>query len=166
MGTQQQLMKARTEEDHRSQAAADAKRWIGLKNIVEARALLKSLFKHALQQNLQVSDGTRFANLQVPVLSALQAFDGVVLDLSSFGHVQLYEAQTDACEAREENELLKVKLQAAESEVKDAKNRAVEAQLALAEALAHATPATSGTSPAPSATKQHHFMNVRNLPRR
>ena len=87
MGTQQQLMKARTEEDQRRQAAADAKRWIGLKNIVEARALLKSLFKHALQQNLQVSDGTRYANLQVSVLSALQAFDGVVPDLSSFGHV-------------------------------------------------------------------------------
>ena len=62
--------------------------------------------------------------------------------------MQLYETHNDFCETREENELLKVKLQAAESEVKEAKSRAVEAQLALAEALTKASPVKSEASPA------------------
>ena len=53
--TQQQLMRTKSEEDQKSQAASDARRWNGLKTIVEARALLKSLFKVATSQKAQVS---------------------------------------------------------------------------------------------------------------
>ena len=52
--TQQQLMRAKAEEDLKGQAAADAKRWNGLKTIVEARSLLKSVFKVAASQKAQV----------------------------------------------------------------------------------------------------------------
>ena len=55
--TQQQLMRAKAEEDLKGQAAADAKRWNGLKTIVEARSLLKSVFKVAASQKAQVGGG-------------------------------------------------------------------------------------------------------------
>lgn len=53
--TQQQLMKTKAEEDQKSQAASDARRWNGLRTIVEARALLKSIFKVAANQKAQAS---------------------------------------------------------------------------------------------------------------
>jgi hypothetical protein len=52
--TQQQLMKVKAEEEQKTQAAGDARRWNGLKTMVEARALLKSLFKVATNQKAQV----------------------------------------------------------------------------------------------------------------
>ena len=51
--TQQQLMKAKAEEEQKSQVASDARRWNGLKTMVEARALLKSIFKVATNQKAQ-----------------------------------------------------------------------------------------------------------------
>lgn len=46
-------MKAKVEEEQRGQMAADARRWTGLKNIVEARSLLKALFAYAANQKAQ-----------------------------------------------------------------------------------------------------------------
>lgn len=54
LDTQQQLMKAKAEEEQKSQSASDARRWNGLKTMVEARALLKSIFKVASSQKAQV----------------------------------------------------------------------------------------------------------------
>ena len=48
-------MKAKAEEEQKSQAASDARRWNGLRTIVEARALLKSMFKVATTQKAQAS---------------------------------------------------------------------------------------------------------------
>lgn len=54
LDTQQQLLRAKAEEEARGQAAADARRWNGLRNIVEARALLKAVFRVASNQRAQV----------------------------------------------------------------------------------------------------------------
>lgn len=63
-------MKAKAEEEQKSQLASDARRWNGLKTIVEARALLKSIFKVATNQKAQarlltLSHGTASTDGQV-----------------------------------------------------------------------------------------------------
>ena len=47
-------MKAKAEEESRGQGAADARRWNGLRTIVEARALLKTAFRCASTLKAQV----------------------------------------------------------------------------------------------------------------
>ena len=47
-------MKAKAEEENRGQGAADARRWNGLRTIVEARALLKTAFRCASTLKAQV----------------------------------------------------------------------------------------------------------------
>ena len=46
---QQEYVKVKNEEE-KKQATLDARRWAGLKNVAEARTLLKSLFKYARDQ--------------------------------------------------------------------------------------------------------------------
>ena len=53
-------MKTKAEEEQKSQLASDARRWNGLKTMVEARALLKSIFKVATTQKAQ-------ARLSLPI---------------------------------------------------------------------------------------------------
>lgn len=58
-------MKTKAEEDQKTQPASDAKRWNGLRTIVEARALLKSIFKVAANQKAQVRLSCEPANLEI-----------------------------------------------------------------------------------------------------
>ncbi len=53
--TQQQLMKAKSDEENKGGGAADARRWNGLRNVVESRALLKTAFRTASTLKAQVS---------------------------------------------------------------------------------------------------------------
>ena len=58
---QQEYEKAKNEEETK-QATLDVRRWAGLKNVAEARTLLKSLFKYASDQRyvmkcLKVQEG-------------------------------------------------------------------------------------------------------------
>ncbi|DBA94598.1 TPA: hypothetical protein ACH3X1_002180 [Trebouxia sp. C0004] len=104
--TQQQLMKAKSDEENKGGGAADARRWNGLRNVVESRALLKTAFRTA---------------------STLKA--------------QVYETQTELTEAREELELMKLKLEVADQEAQAAKRQAAEATAATAALLqAHDSP--------------------------
>eukprot|EP00887_Chlorella_sp_A99_P003111 scaffold9.g3111.t1 len=50
---QLQLMRAKQSEEERGGGAADARRWAGLRNAAEARALLKTVFRVASQQKAQ-----------------------------------------------------------------------------------------------------------------
>ena len=52
--TQQQLMKAKSDEENKGGGAADARRWNGLRNVVESRALLKTAFRTASTLKAQV----------------------------------------------------------------------------------------------------------------
>ena len=61
---------------------------------------------------------------------------------------QLYEGQSEVAEMREEAEMLRLKLEAAEQEAAEAKQAAIQAQSALAEALAAATPSPTSEQPA------------------
>ena len=55
LATQQQLMKAKSDEENKGGGAADARRWNGLRNVVESRALLKTAFRTASTLKGQVS---------------------------------------------------------------------------------------------------------------
>ena len=55
LATQQQLMKAKSDEESKGGGAADARRWNGLRNVVESRALLKTAFRTASTLKAQVS---------------------------------------------------------------------------------------------------------------
>ena len=44
---QQSLLRAKAEEEQKGQGAADARRWNGLRSVVEARAMLKTVFRTA-----------------------------------------------------------------------------------------------------------------------
>ena len=53
--TQAALMKAQAEEDAKSgSSASEARRWTGVRTIVEARSLLKTLFRAAAGHKAQV----------------------------------------------------------------------------------------------------------------
>ena len=53
--TQAALMKAQSEDDTKSgNTAAEARRWTGVRTIVEARSLLKTLFRAAAGHKAQV----------------------------------------------------------------------------------------------------------------
>lgn len=54
---QLQLMKVKQNEEERGGGAANARRWNGLRTIVEARAMLKTVFRSASQHKAQVSNG-------------------------------------------------------------------------------------------------------------
>ena len=51
---QEQWERARSDEQSRGAGAADVKRWTGIRNIVEARELLRTLFLSACAQKAQV----------------------------------------------------------------------------------------------------------------
>ena len=51
------LVKEREEEERRGAGAADARRWNGLRTIVEARAMLKTVFRAASGHKAQVREG-------------------------------------------------------------------------------------------------------------
>ena len=59
-------MKAKAEEENRGQGAADARRWNGLRTIVEARALLKTAFRCASTLKAQVGIRDAGCWLQAP----------------------------------------------------------------------------------------------------
>jgi hypothetical protein len=63
--TQQALVAAKAEDMARggASAGADVRRWTGLRNLVEARALLKTLFRSAAQLRAQVGP---FRKLEFP----------------------------------------------------------------------------------------------------
>ena len=48
-------MKAKSDEENKGGGAADARRWNGLRNVVESRALLKTAFRTASTLKAQVS---------------------------------------------------------------------------------------------------------------
>lgn len=52
---QEQWERARAEEQSRGAGAADVRRWTGIRNIVEAREMLRTLFISACSQRAQVS---------------------------------------------------------------------------------------------------------------
>jgi hypothetical protein len=52
---QEQWERARADEQSRGAGAADVKRWTGIRNIIEARELLRTLFMCACAQKAQVS---------------------------------------------------------------------------------------------------------------
>lgn len=52
---QEQWERARAEEQSRGAGAADVRRWTGIRNIVEAREMLRTLFISACAQRAQVS---------------------------------------------------------------------------------------------------------------
>lgn len=52
---QEQWERARAEEQSRGAGAADVRRWTGIRNIVEAREMLRTLFISACTQRAQVS---------------------------------------------------------------------------------------------------------------
>lgn len=54
---QGRLMEARQAEEARGGVPADAKRWNGVRTVVQARALLKTLFRSASQHKAQVRAG-------------------------------------------------------------------------------------------------------------
>lgn len=56
---QLQLMKVRQSEEDKGGGAADARRWNGLRTIVEARAMLKTVFRSASQHKAQASGVAR-----------------------------------------------------------------------------------------------------------
>lgn len=56
LATQQQLMKAKSDEESKGGGAADARRWNGLRNVVESRALLKTAFRTASTLKAQVTN--------------------------------------------------------------------------------------------------------------
>lgn len=58
--TQQQLMKAKSDEENKGGGAADARRWNGLRNVVESRALLKTAFRTASTLKAQVHCSSTF----------------------------------------------------------------------------------------------------------
>lgn len=47
-------MKAKSDEENKGGGAADARRWNGLRNVVESRALLKTAFRTASTLKAQV----------------------------------------------------------------------------------------------------------------
>jgi hypothetical protein len=51
---QEQWERARADEQSRGAGAADVKRWTGIRNIIEARELLRTLFMCACAQKAQV----------------------------------------------------------------------------------------------------------------
>lgn len=51
---QEQWERARAEEQSRGAGAADVRRWTGIRNIVEAREMLRTLFISACTQRAQV----------------------------------------------------------------------------------------------------------------
>ncbi len=65
-------MKAKAEEENRGQGAADARRWNGLRTIVEARALLKTAFRCASTLKAQVGMSIAGSWLLVVALKALE----------------------------------------------------------------------------------------------
>ena len=54
---QQTLMRAKTEEEQKGQGAADARRWNGLRNVAEARTMLRTVFRTASGHKAQVCMG-------------------------------------------------------------------------------------------------------------
>lgn len=54
---QEQWERARSEEQSRGTGAADVRRWTGIRNIIEARELLRTLFVAACGQRAQVCEG-------------------------------------------------------------------------------------------------------------
>ncbi|WIA39358.1 hypothetical protein OEZ86_005467 [Tetradesmus obliquus] len=54
---QEQWERARADEQSRGAGAADVKRWTGIRNIIEARELLRTLFMCACAQKAQVCEG-------------------------------------------------------------------------------------------------------------
>lgn len=80
--TQQALVAAKAEDNSRGSgpAGADVRRWTGLRNLVEARALLKTLFRSAAQLRAQVppafipaflfSVRRQYRDCSLPVLNA------------------------------------------------------------------------------------------------
>lgn len=61
LATQQQLMKTKSDEENKGGGAADARRWNGLRNVVESRALLKTAFRTASTLKGQVGYHTASA---------------------------------------------------------------------------------------------------------
>ncbi len=61
--TQQQLMKAKSDEENKGGGAADARRWNGLRNVVESRALLKTAFRTASTLKAQVDRSSALSML-------------------------------------------------------------------------------------------------------
>lgn len=55
---QEQWERARADEQSRGAGAADVKRWTGIRNTVEARELLRTLFVAASSQRAQVTAST------------------------------------------------------------------------------------------------------------
>lgn len=60
---QEQWERARNDEQSRGAGAADVKRWTGIRNIVEARELLRTLFVSACSQKAQVRASSRCASV-------------------------------------------------------------------------------------------------------
>lgn len=54
---QSQWERARQEEESRGAGAADVRRWTGIRNVVEGRELLRTLFKVASDHKAAVSAG-------------------------------------------------------------------------------------------------------------
>ncbi|KAK9846882.1 hypothetical protein WJX84_000810 [Apatococcus fuscideae] len=54
---QQTLLRAKTEEEQKGQGAADARRWNGLRNVAEARTMLRTVFRTASGHKAQVHEG-------------------------------------------------------------------------------------------------------------
>ena len=53
-------MKAKADEENKGGGAADARRWNGLRNVVESRALLKTAFRTASTLKAQVDCSSAF----------------------------------------------------------------------------------------------------------
>lgn len=62
---QEQWERARAEEQSRGAGAADVRRWTGIRNIVEAREMLRTLFISACTQRAQVRRGQHVWQLVV-----------------------------------------------------------------------------------------------------
>jgi hypothetical protein len=65
---QLQWERARQEEESRGAGAADARRWTGIRNVVEGRELLRTLFKVASDHKAAVShtQGPEAGGLRTP----------------------------------------------------------------------------------------------------
>lgn len=69
------LCAARTEDEARGGGAADARRWTALRTPVEARGMLKTVFRAAADHAAQVHNeapGSSSASVQAPLRSALR----------------------------------------------------------------------------------------------
>ena len=125
-------------------AAGDARRWNGVRTVVQARALLKTVFRSASQHKAQASRAGKdqqqaaaaaaaaAANLSSPCLYklALAGWRACLPACSSPSPCcpvlpvpQAYEAQAQVTELSEEMELLRLKLDIAEQEKFEAQQR-------------------------------------------